>query len=83
MVKTVIRVTEAGAARNFADLLVRVGEGAEVVIEKDARPVAIVQPTEPARRTISECMALLPEDSYATIDADFAKDTESAVASHR
>jgi len=35
------------------------------------------------RRTISECIALLPEDSTATIDADFAKDVEAAVGSHR
>jgi hypothetical protein len=26
---------------------------------------------------------LLPEDSTATIDADFAKDVEAAVATHR
>lgn len=30
-----------------------------------------------------ECIALLPEDSTATIDPDFAKDVEAAVESHR
>ena len=34
-------------------------------------------------RTISECIALLPADSTATIDPDFAKDVEAAVESHR
>jgi hypothetical protein len=35
------------------------------------------------RRTIAECIALLPKDSPAMIDADFAKDVEAAVESHR
>jgi hypothetical protein len=45
--------------------------------------VAVLHAAEPVRRTISECIALLPEDSKATIDADFAKDIEAAVESHR
>ncbi len=81
MAKTVIHVTEAEAARDFADILIRVRAGAEVIIEKDARPVAIIHAAEPERRTISESMALLPENSDATIDADFAKDVEAAIAS--
>src|SRR6267143_1577941 len=43
---------------------------AEIVIENDTRAVAILHATEPVRRTISECIALLPEDSTATIEAD-------------
>jgi len=35
------------------------------------------------RRAISECIALLPEDSTAVMDADFAKDVEAAIESHR
>ncbi|MGB2793770.1 MAG: hypothetical protein WBC32_09915 [Candidatus Acidiferrales bacterium] len=53
------------------------------MIEHDARPVAVVRSAEPVRRTISECIALLPEDSTATIDPDFARDVEAAVESHR
>jgi hypothetical protein len=34
----------------------------------------------PGRRTISECIALLPEDSTATIDPDFYKDEDVANA---
>ena len=37
----------------------------------------------PPRRSISECIALLPEDSTAVMDADFAKDVEAAIESHR
>jgi antitoxin (DNA-binding transcriptional repressor) of toxin-antitoxin stability system len=81
--KRVIHISDAAAASDFAPLLDRVSKGAEIVIEQDARPVAVLHAAEPVRRTISECVALLPEDSTATIDADFAKDVEAAVESHR
>lgn len=83
MAKHVIHVSDAEAASDFASLLERVGTGTEIVIEYDARPVTVLHAAEPVRRTISECIAPLPEDSTATIDADFAKDVEAAVASHR
>ena len=37
----------------------------------------------PLKRRISECLALLPKDSNAVMDSDFAKDVEAAVESHR
>lgn len=83
MPKHVIHVSEAEAASDFASLLAQVRAGAEIVIEHDATPVAVLHPAEPVRRTISECIALLPENSAGTIDPDFAKDVEAAVASHR
>jgi len=83
MAKHVIHISDADAVSDFASLLACVRAGAEVIIESDARPVAVLHPVEPARRTISECIAVLPENSSATIDADFAKDVEAAVASHR
>ncbi len=83
MARRVIRISEAEAASNFASLLARVRAGAEVIIERGAEPVAVVHLAQPVRRTISECIALLPEDSTATIDPDFAKDVEAAIESHR
>jgi antitoxin (DNA-binding transcriptional repressor) of toxin-antitoxin stability system len=84
MGKHVIRISEAEAATtNVATLLERVRAGAEIVIENDARPVAILHAVEPVRRTISECIALLPEDSLATIDPEFCNDVETAIESHR
>jgi len=35
------------------------------------------------RRTLAECIAMLPEDSRATVDEDFGKDVEAAIKSHR
>ena len=83
MAKEVIHISEAEAVTtDVATLLARVRAGVEVVIENGARPIAVIHRAEPVRRTISECIALLPEDSTATIDRDFAKDVEAAVESH-
>ena len=83
MAKHVIHISELEAASNFAALLARVRAGDEVIIERDANPVAVLGAPVPVRRTISECMALLSRDSKATIDPDFAKDVEAAIESHR
>jgi len=83
MADHVIHISEAEAARNFAEVLARVRAGAEVVIESDKLPVAVIHAPVPARRTISECIAHLPEDSKAVMDDDFAKDVEAAIESHR
>ena len=82
MSKRVIYVSDGEAANDFASLLAHVRAGAEIIIEHDAEPVAVVHAVPPARRTIAECMALLPEDSTATVDPDFARDVEAAVQSH-
>jgi prevent-host-death family protein len=89
MAKDVIRISEAEATNDFASLLDRVREGAEVIIEKDARPVAIVRPAEPMRgRPISECIALAEahakELGYEpTMDPDFAADLEEIINSRK
>jgi antitoxin (DNA-binding transcriptional repressor) of toxin-antitoxin stability system len=81
--KHVIHISDAEAASDFASLLAHVRAGAEVVIEHDARPVAVLHAAEPVRRTIAECIAMLPEDSTATIDPDFAKDVEAIIGSRK
>ncbi len=81
----VIHISEAEAARDFGALLARVRAGAEVVIESEGGklPVAVLRAPAPPHRTISECIALLPEDSTAVMDPDFARDVEAAIESHR
>jgi prevent-host-death family protein len=89
MARNVIRVSDKDAANDFASLLARVREGAEVVIEHDARPVAVVRPAETFRgRLLSESIALAKahakELGYEpTLDPDFAADLEEIIESHR
>jgi hypothetical protein len=53
------------------------------VIERDAKPVAVLRAAEPKRRRLSEILASLPEDSTAIVDADFAADVEAFIDRHR
>jgi antitoxin (DNA-binding transcriptional repressor) of toxin-antitoxin stability system len=87
MAKRVIRISDAEAASDFASLLDRVRTGAEIVIEHERRPVAVLHAAEPVRRTISDCIALAKaheEESgkAPVLDADFAADMEE-ILSHR
>lgn len=90
MPKEVIHVSEAEASSDFASLLARVREGAEVVIEHDARPVAVVRPAGPHSpgRLLSESIALAEahakELGYEPIlDTDFAADLEEIINNRR
>jgi prevent-host-death family protein len=89
MPKHVIHVSDSEAANNLASLLDRVSGGAEVIIERDSRPVAVVRSPEPSRgRLLSESIALAKahakELGYEpTMDADFAADLEDIINSHR
>jgi antitoxin (DNA-binding transcriptional repressor) of toxin-antitoxin stability system len=78
-----IQMTEAEIAGNFAAAIEKVKQGLEIVVEHGRQPVAVLKAAEPLRRTLSECIALLPADSTATIDEDFAADVEAAIAAHR
>jgi antitoxin (DNA-binding transcriptional repressor) of toxin-antitoxin stability system len=78
-----IHMTEAEVAGNFAAALEKVRQGLEVVVEDGHQAIAVLKPAEPPRRKISECIAMLPADSTATIDANFAGDVDAAIAAHR
>ena len=78
-----IHISAAEAARDFTAPLAHVRAGAEVIIEDGSLAVAVLHTPAPPRRSIEECIALLPEDSPATIDEDFARDVAEAVARHR
>jgi antitoxin (DNA-binding transcriptional repressor) of toxin-antitoxin stability system len=82
--KAIIRLTEAeAAATNVTTLLARVRAGTEIVIENDKMPIAVFRAVDPMRRTITECIELLPENSTATIDPNFPDDVRAAVDSQR
>jgi antitoxin (DNA-binding transcriptional repressor) of toxin-antitoxin stability system len=85
-----IHISEEEAARDFAGLLARVRAGAEVVIESDARPVAIVRPAsdEFRPRLLSESIALAKEHAEKLgyeprMDPDFASDLEEIAKRRR
>lgn len=84
----VVHVNEADAVRDLASILKRVQAGAEVVIERDAQPLAIIRAAAPARRTISECIALAEAHEKETgeapvLDPDFAADVEQIVRNRK
>jgi antitoxin (DNA-binding transcriptional repressor) of toxin-antitoxin stability system len=81
----VIRISEADAARDFAGLMAQVRLGSEVVIENEARAVAVVRPAVPADpgRLLSELIAAAElHGSSALLDGAFARDLEEVVNSH-
>lgn len=64
-------------------VLAKVQEGAEIVIEQDHSPVAVLRSAIPPRRKISEVLALIPKSSAAILDESFAQDVQAAIESHR
>ena len=44
MTKPIIHVSEEEAANNFAGILAQVHSGSEVIIERNAQPIAVVRP---------------------------------------
>ncbi len=83
-----VHISEADAVRDMAAILKHVQAGAEVVIERDAQPFAVIRAAVPARRTISECIALaeaheLEAGRAAVLDPDFAADVEEIVRNRK
>ncbi len=79
-----LHMSEAEVAKDFAAVLEKViRQGVDVVVEHDRQPVAVLRPATPSRRRVSEVMALMPKNSTATMDADFARDVQAAIESHR
>jgi len=85
-----IHISEEEAARDFAHVLVRVRAGAEVVIESDARAIAIVRPAgdEFRPRLLSESISLAKKHAKdlgyePRMDPDFAADLEDIINNRR
>jgi antitoxin (DNA-binding transcriptional repressor) of toxin-antitoxin stability system len=84
----VLHISEADLARDIPGILRRVQTGAEIVIERDAQPLAVLRAAEPIRRTISECIALAKAheeetSKTPTLDPDFASDVEEIVLNRK
>ncbi len=85
----VLHITEAELARDVHAILPKVREGAEVVIEHESLPVAVIKTPPPGPgRPIDECIALAEqyekERGYrVTVDPDFAADVEDIIAQRK
>jgi antitoxin (DNA-binding transcriptional repressor) of toxin-antitoxin stability system len=79
-----LHISEAEIAKNFALVLEKVvRQGVDVIVEQDRQPVAVLRAALPPRRRVSQVLALMPKDSTAAMDADFARDVQAAIDSHR
>jgi antitoxin (DNA-binding transcriptional repressor) of toxin-antitoxin stability system len=79
-----VHMSEAELARDLHAVLEKVRQGTEVIIERDAKPVAVIKAPQFRGRPIDECIALVKtHGSHATLDEDFPKDLEEIINSHR
>ena len=79
-----VHITEAELARDLHSVIEKVRQGAEVIVERDHAPVALLQPPPRVGRPLSECIALAEaHGSHVTLDDQFGKDLEEIINSHR
>jgi antitoxin (DNA-binding transcriptional repressor) of toxin-antitoxin stability system len=80
----VLHVSEAEVVRDIARVLEKVRQGSEVIVEHNHRPVAVIKPSKPTSRPISEVVAeLKARGSSAVIDDDFARDIAAGIEARR
>lgn len=83
-----VHISEAELARDLHEVLEKVRQGAEVIVERDDQPLAVLRAATPQRRTISECIALAEQREkdrgYAvTLDPEFAAGVEQIVRNRK
>ena len=84
MSREVVHLSQAEAIRDIAAILERVQRGTEVIVERDQRPVVVIQPAPSPGRLLSECIALAKaHGSTVTLDEGFARDLEEIINSRR
>ena len=77
----VLRISEEELARDVHTVLDKVERGEEIVVERDAHPVAVIKASAVRGRSIDECIALAKayeeKLGFAPIpDEAFAKDVQ-------
>jgi antitoxin (DNA-binding transcriptional repressor) of toxin-antitoxin stability system len=82
------RIREADLAGALGSVLHRVEDGAEFIVERDDRPIAVIRPAVPFGRKISDCIALAARhESEAgpvpVLEPDFAEDLAEIVRSRK
>jgi antitoxin (DNA-binding transcriptional repressor) of toxin-antitoxin stability system len=76
----VLHISEEDLARDLHSVLDRVQSGTEVIVERNAQPVAILRAPEARRRTLSEIAAAFSEDSTSGLD-EYSRIREEILAS--
>jgi len=77
-------MNEADVHKDIAAVVAQVRQGVEVVVDPDHRPVAVIRPSQPVGRMISEVIAALKaRGSNAAMDEDFARDIEEGIKAQR
>ena len=75
----VIHISDTEAASDFTSLLDRVRAGDEVVIEHDARPVAVLRPAAPSQSIDKIFVAIagdVPDEDWARVPTDLSKNLD-------
>lgn len=76
-----VRITETELARDTHAVLAKVQDGAEVIVEQNHRPVAVIKTPHDSGRLLSEAIALAQaRGSTATLDEGFMMDVEDGIA---
>ena len=83
-----VHMSEAELARDLHAALEKVRQGAEVIVERNHQPLAVLRAAMPVRRTISECLALAEqrekERGYAVkLDPQFAAEVEQIIRNRK
>jgi hypothetical protein len=83
-----LHISEAELVRDPRAVLEKVRQGAEVIVERDHQPLAVLRAAAPLRRTISDCIAVAEqrdkERGHAvTLDPGFAADVEQIVRNRK
>jgi antitoxin (DNA-binding transcriptional repressor) of toxin-antitoxin stability system len=60
-----VHISESNLARDVHAILDRVQSGEEVIVERNAQPIAVLRATQPRRRKLSEIAAALSKHSTA------------------
>ena len=72
-----IHISATEAASDFAALLDHVRAGDEVVIEHDARPVAVLRPAAPSLdKTFAAIAQDVPDEEWERVPRDLAKNLD-------
>ena len=78
-----VHITEAELARDLHAILAKVQQGAEVVVEQDHRPVAVLRHPNRSGQLNSDLLREARQRTTVTLDEDLGKDLEEIIAIQR